>query len=96
MPAHDRSHYDRSYKVRSRIVRAAAKANPATVCWRCGRTLAQVQQSLPLRRVFWTAGHTIAGDRQCALLPECSPCNFKDGQQRAMVARSSSGGTGRI
>ena len=96
MPAADRSHYRGAYKVRAPLVTAAAYANPATRCWRCRRTLAEVQAAYPKRRVRWHAGHTVAGDPHCALLAECSVCNGRDGQRLSMTGRRSSGGTGRI
>lgn len=96
MAGHDQRHYGGNYKPRARQVRDAANANPATVCWRCGRTLAQVRTAFPKRRVTWDAGHTIDGDPHCPLLAECSPCNRGAGQALTETKRRSSGGTGRI
>lgn len=96
MTGFDRRHYGGDYRRRAKRVTDAAKANPATTCWRCGRTLAQVRAANPRRRVTWDAGHTIDGDPHCPLLAECSVCNRGAGQALAEQKRRSSGGTGRI
>jgi hypothetical protein len=96
MPGRRRTHYGGNYAVRAKAVTDAAKANPFTTCWRCGRTLAEARALAPGKRVFWTAGHTIDGDPFCPLLAECSPCNFRAGQALASSRRGTSGGTGRV
>ena len=67
-------HHRGTYHVRARQVRAAAYANPATQCWRCGRTL---NQHKPGDR--WTAGHIHDGDPNSPLLPEARSCNSSAG-----------------
>lgn len=96
MPGVNRRHYSGPYEARAKLVRDAATANPLTKCWRCGLTLREVRAKFPRRRVFWTAGHTVDGDPHCALLAECSPCNFSAGQVLSMQRRRTSGGTGRV
>lgn len=71
------AHYRGSYHVDSAHVRAMAYANPETLCWRCGRTLAQIRQVKP--RARWTAGHLIDSLPGGPLAPECSPCNYAAG-----------------
>ncbi len=89
--------HDWSHQVRARAVRRNAYADPSTVCWRCGRTLAEVKAAEPKRRVVWHAGHT--GDppsRFDPLLPECSPCNLRNAAERTRAKRGTTGGTGRF
>lgn len=90
------AHHGREHEVRAKRVCEAAYANPATRCWRCGLTLAEVRAKFPKRRVTWDAGHTIDGDRFCPLLAECSPCNRAAGELLSRTRRRSSGGTGRV
>ena len=75
MPGFDRSHYTGGYAVRAKRVRDAAYADPATVCWRCGRTLAEEQARHPGRRVRWQAGHTVDGNSAYPLAAEHDTCN---------------------
>lgn len=91
MPAHDRSHYDRAYKVRSAQVRKSAATDPLTRCWRCARTLAEEQARHPGKPVTWHAGHTVDGDRLAALLPEHSTCNQSAGATAGNLSRSTKG-----
>lgn len=78
MPAKRKAaHHRGTYQARAKRVTDAAYANPSTRCWRCRRTLAQVQQRKP--RARWTAGHVIAGQVGGDLEPECSPCNYGHG-----------------
>lgn len=69
-----------TYHQQSARVRAAAYANPATTCWRCGLTLEQRRQTKP--HAHWTAGHLIDGMIDGPLAPECSPCNYAAGATR--------------
>ena len=70
-------HYRGTYHVQARHVRQAAYANPATRCWRCGATLAEIQTIHPQAK--WTAGHLIDTTPNSPLAPECSPCNYSNG-----------------
>lgn len=63
-----RAHYAGTYQVDAKRCTDAAYANPATRCWRCGRTLAE-------HRRKWTAGHVEDGRVGGLLLAECEPCN---------------------
>lgn len=81
MPAEDRRHYTGSYQARARAVRDAAYADPATKCWRCGKTLAEAQRMWPDRRVCWHAGHTVDGNSAYPLRAEHNVCNTSAGAQ---------------
>ena len=72
-------HHKGSYDGRARLVRAAAMADPATLCWRCGQP----------RRLGdpWTAGHVIDGEINGVLLPEHASCNFKAGARHGNLRR---------
>ena len=69
-PAHRRGDYTR----RAKVVRDAAYANPLTLCWRCGRTLAMHPKG-----DRWDAGHVLDGNPLSALAPEASSCNRSAG-----------------
>lgn len=71
------AHYRGSYHTQSARIRARAYANPATTCWRCGLTLAQVRQHHPHAK--WTAGHIIDGQPGGPMAPEDSWCNYSQG-----------------
>jgi hypothetical protein len=75
-PPHHRGSYDR----RSRQVVAAAKADPTTTCWRCGKTLTQHPFTRTGNPPKWSAGHVIDSDPQSPLLPEVLSCNARAGQ----------------
>jgi hypothetical protein len=77
MPGKRRAHYGGTYAIRSKQVRDAAYADPATRCWRCGLTLAEIQRAKP--HATWDAGHVNDGQVNGVLLPECSPCNRSSG-----------------
>jgi hypothetical protein len=77
MPARDRQHYTGSYDLRAKRVRDAAYSDPLTRCWRCGKTLAEVQRTDP--DVRWHAGHTVDGSSAHPLAPEHSTCNTSAG-----------------
>lgn len=72
-------HHRGDYHVRSAQVRAAAYANPATPCWRCGRTLEQHPPTKTGNPPRWSAGHLRDGDPQSPLLPEVLSCNARAG-----------------
>lgn len=74
-----RAHHQGTYARRAAAVRAAATANPDTLCWRCGRTLAEHEPHRDGRAPFWTAGHLIDGQIEGQLAPEASTCNFAAG-----------------
>lgn len=88
-----------TYQQRSAKVRAAAYAQPATRCWRCRCTLAEIRtigrgDGKPKPRAKWTAGHVIDSQVDGNLQPECSPCNFGAGaamgnQRRRPTKRTS-------
>ncbi|MGD9701576.1 MAG: hypothetical protein AB7Q42_06015 [Acidimicrobiia bacterium] len=71
--SHD-DHKHPLYIKRSRELRRLANLNPATRCWRCGRTKAEHGSR-------WTAGHTIHGDSSPTgpLAPECWKCMCSSG-----------------
>ena len=77
MPGKKRAHYKGSYARRAALVRAAAYANPATVCRRCGLTLEQIRRRNP--KATWDAGHVIDGMVDGPLAAECSRCNRSAG-----------------
>ncbi len=86
--------HDAAHDRRSRVLRARAYADPATRCWRCGRTLAEVKAAEPTRKVVWHAGHT--GGPLEPVLAECSLCNWRASAAKTNAGRASSGGTGRF
>ena len=87
MPAKDRRHYSGSYQARAKAVREAAYADPGTRCWRCGKTLGEVQRMFPGRRVVWHAGHTVDGNSAMPLAPEHSTCNLAAGAELTNKSR---------
>ena len=85
MPKRDRPRYTGSYAARAKRVRAAAYADPLTRCWRCGKTLAEVQAVEP--KVVWHAGHTVDGNSSHPLAPEHSTCNLSAGGKAGVKKR---------
>jgi hypothetical protein len=77
MPSKRRAHYRGQYQRQAAAVRAAAYANAATTCRRCGLTLEQVRRKSP--KAIWDAGHVIDGMVDGPLAAECSPCNRSAG-----------------
>lgn len=75
-PSHRRGAHGQ--KAAKRVV-DAAKADPRTLCWRCGRTLEQHPPHKSGRAAYWTAGHTVDRSPHCPLLPEASVCNYSAG-----------------
>ena len=73
------AHHRGTYAAEARRVRAAANANPATRCWRCGRTLAEHPPHRNGRPARWTAGHIHDGQTGGPLAPEASTCNYSAG-----------------
>lgn len=86
--------HDAAHDKRAKVIRWRAYADPATRCWRCGRTLAEVKAAEPTRRVEWHAGHT--GGPLEPLAPECSLCNWRDSAATTRAKRASSGGSRRF
>lgn len=68
-------HHQGSYQRASERVRAAAYANPNTLCRRCGEPL----QPSVKGKDRWTAGHVIDGQIGGALSPEHHGCNSSAG-----------------
>ena len=77
MPSISRAHYGGDYKRRAAAVRVAAYADPSTVCWVCGLTLAEVYSADC--RVRWQAGHRVDGAVGGVLSAEHSSCNASRG-----------------
>ena len=73
-------HHSGSYPRLAQAVRDDAYANPATVCHKCKRTLAQHGRE-------WQAGHVIDGLVDGPLAPECAECNARDGAARGNARR---------
>lgn len=80
MPTRQKAaHHRGTYHVRSRAVVAAAKADPNTRCWRCGRTLAEHPPTKTGNPPKWSAGHVHDGVPDSPLLPEVLSCNARAG-----------------
>ncbi len=75
MSGHRKAWHSGSYQRQAAAVRARADADPATRCWRCGRTRAE-------HRSKWQAGHVIDGQVGGELRAECTPCNASAGAVR--------------
>lgn len=74
-PAHRRG----TYYVESRRITAAARNNPATRCWRCGRLPHEHPRHNNGTIGRWNSGHVIDGDPNSPMLPEWSTCNLSAG-----------------
>lgn len=83
-------HRSPAYARQSRLVRAAANADPATRCWRCGRTLPEHPSHKTGAPPRWTAGHVNDGQLDGPLAAEASTCNYTAGA-RLGAARSHAG-----
>jgi len=83
MSGHKKPHHMGSYHRRALRLRAAANANPATVCWRCGDPLLP---DVP-GKDRWTAGHLVDGQVGGALAPEHASCNYGAGAKAGNEAR---------
>lgn len=77
-----------AYDTQSRKLVAAARANPETRCWRCGRTLAEHRPHRTGRPATWHAGHLIDSMVGSPLLPEASTCNTKASVQARRPRRA--------
>jgi hypothetical protein len=71
--------YRGSYHSRSKRLRAAAYTNPATTCWRCGRTYAEAMKLWGPKGAAWQAGHKIDGHHGSPLAAEHTYCNTAAG-----------------
>jgi hypothetical protein len=81
------AHHRGTHQARAKRITDAAYRNPHQTCWRCGLTLTEIQARYPRRRVHWTGGHLIDGLEDGPMAPECSPCNYTDGQRLAQLRR---------
>ncbi|MEZ5217867.1 MAG: hypothetical protein R2715_15080 [Ilumatobacteraceae bacterium] len=79
---------DPTYAKRAAAVRAAAKRNPDTRCWRCGRTLAEHAPHKSGRAAWWTAGHVNDGEVGGELRAEASTCNYSAGASYGNAQRT--------
>jgi hypothetical protein len=75
----NRPHHQGSYPRRAAALRAAAGANPHTVCWRCGMTYAEYAARHGAKAARWQAGHTTDSQVNGQLLPEHARCNASAG-----------------
>ena len=73
------AHHAGTYRVRADATRTKANNNPATTCWRCGRTLAQHPPTKTGKPPQWTAGHIRDSDPTSPLKPEATTCNYSAG-----------------
>jgi hypothetical protein len=80
MPGKSQAHYRGTYWATARRIRLAAAADPATRCWRCGRTAAE-------HRRPWHAGHIHDGQIGGPLAPECERCNTSAGARLGNARR---------
>jgi len=85
-----KAHYQSAiYDRRAKAVRDAARADPSTRCWRCGRTLDQHPLSKTGKPQQWVAGHVIDSDPASPLRAEASSCNAAAGARTGNMRRSS-------
>ena len=106
MPGARRDHYAGTYQRRAAWVRARARSNPNTRCWRCGEPLATCGPNRNGRNrngtpATWQAGHLVDSDPSSPLAPECSACNASAGatygnQRRSTPARAQGGSPSRM
>ena len=81
-------HHRGNYQVRAARCRAAADANPATRCRRCGLTLAEGIAAYGRGRARWTAGHVNDGEIGGPLAPEHACCNYSAGAAEGNARRN--------
>jgi len=95
-------HHRGTHQRRSKIVRDAANANPATRCWACGKTLAEHEPHSDGKPAKWQAGHTVDGSKNPPvwindrkpppagpwLTAEASTCNLSRGSKKGAARRS--------
>jgi hypothetical protein len=75
MSTNNKQLYRGSYPRRSKAVREAAKANPNTRCWRCGKTYAEALRMWGPVKAAWQAGHVVDSHPGSPLAPEHAKCN---------------------
>jgi hypothetical protein len=89
----NKHHHRGTHQRHSAMVRRAATANKASICWACGLTLNQHTPHANGKPPTWQAGHTIDGTRNPPpwlnttttpppgpwLAPEASTCNTSRG-----------------
>lgn len=80
-------HHRGGYLLQARAVRAAAYADEATQCWRCGLRLSQHAPHKNGKPARWTAGHLRDGEVGGPLLPEASTCNYSAGASAGNAKR---------
>ena len=68
-----------TYHRRSMKVRQAARTDPTTKCWRCGRTYAEAVRLWGQKGAAWQAGHVIDSNPRSPLAPEHARCNTAAG-----------------
>jgi len=73
-------HHAGDFDTTAAHVRAQANADPNTTCWRCGNTLDQCRPHRDGTPARWTAGHLRDDDPTSPILAECSPCNYRHGE----------------
>ena len=79
--------YGGTFPRRSRLVKQAAYANPATRCRRCGRTYAEALAKWGKQGAKWQAGHVVDGHPGSPLAPEHAFCNQGAGGRLAKARR---------
>lgn len=62
-------HRGARYRQGRRILQAAGRANPAAICWRCGKRLAEHPPHIDGKPQTWQAGHTIDGSTTWQVWP---------------------------
>lgn len=76
----DMSLWHGAYRPRAKALTATAYANPRSVCWLCGKTLAEGPRYRNGRASTWHADHVIAGDPRSPLRVAHSLCNERRGR----------------
>lgn len=74
--------WDSVYRSRAKVLREAAYANPRTMCWLCGKTLADGPRYRNGRPSEWHADHVVAGDPRSPLRVAHSLCNERRGRPK--------------
>jgi hypothetical protein len=87
MPARGRRPwYQGGHDRHSRVIRAAAHADPTTRCPTCGLTLAERRATHP--KATWDAGHLLDSTPGSPLIAQCSHCNRSQGAHFGNVKRA--------
>lgn len=74
--------YRGSYPRRSKAIREAAQQNPATRCWRCGRTYIEALRLWGPKGAAWQSGHVVDGHPGSPLAAEHARCNKRAGAKK--------------